>query len=204
MISHEHKCILIHMPRTGGSSFEKLLYGDDWWSYQPKTKHILASQAKEIYKEYWDEYFKFSIIRNPYDRCVSLLNFSETYYGYKYRDLTKKKFEWYKRKFNYPFTVEYDYRFYSLPEVITEKHSNNQIYGNFLDEELDYIGRLETLNDDFKEISKVLGLKKDLVLPTVAKSIKKRNNYREYYTDELREIVERLYAKDLKAYDYSF
>lgn len=203
MISHDYKCIFIHIPRTGGSSFEKAIFGVDWWAHKKETKHLIASQAKEIYKEHWDDYFKFAIVRNPWDRCVSMLNFSETYYGYKGNKLTKKKLEWYKNKYNYPFTVEYDYRFYTLPDVINENHSNNQVYNNIIDEEINYIGKFETLADDFREVSKIIGLN-NKELPVVASSKKRKKDYRDYYDDELKEIVENLYAKDIQAYGYSF
>jgi len=207
MISHDHKCIFIHIPRTGGSSFEKVIFGMDWFAHKKETKHLIASQAKEIYKEYWNDYFKFAIVRNPWDRCVSMLNFSKNYYGYEEnffkKKLTKKKLEWYKNRYNYPFTIEYDYRFYSISEVINERHSNNQVYLNILDEELDYVGKFENLHDDFKEVSKILGLNKQ-ELPILAESKNRKKNYRDYYTSELKEIVENVYAKDIQKFNYSF
>ena len=66
MISHKYKCIFIHIPRTAGTFTELLIDGKDWWvpkgygSFR-QEKHIIASQAKKIYKDYWDEYFKFSM-----------------------------------------------------------------------------------------------------------------------------------------------
>ena len=55
MISHELKCIFIHIPRTAGSSIERALINDDWWTVESKTKHLIASQAKKIYSEYWND-----------------------------------------------------------------------------------------------------------------------------------------------------
>ena len=75
MISHELKCIFIHIPRTGGSIIEKLLVGQDWWIFDKKTKHLIASQAKKLYSEYWNDYFKFSFVRDPYSRMLSLTTF---------------------------------------------------------------------------------------------------------------------------------
>lgn len=47
MISHELKCIFVHIPRTAGSNIERSLIGQDWWEVSHETKHLLASQAKK-------------------------------------------------------------------------------------------------------------------------------------------------------------
>jgi len=75
MISHELKCIFIHIPRTAGSSIERALINDDWWNVDRKTKHLIANQAKKLYSEYWNDYFKFSFVRDPYSRMLSLTTF---------------------------------------------------------------------------------------------------------------------------------
>ena len=59
MINHEYKCIYVHIPRTGGSFIEKVIDGVDWWEKNKEEKHLTASKAKILYKDYWDEYFKF-------------------------------------------------------------------------------------------------------------------------------------------------
>jgi hypothetical protein len=73
MINHKFKCIFIHIPCAGGTSIENWICGKDYWNIDNKEKHLLSCQAKEMYAEYWDEYFKFSIVRNPYRRTVSML-----------------------------------------------------------------------------------------------------------------------------------
>ncbi len=79
MISHAFRCIFIHIPRTAGSYIETMICGANWWKVEPKTKHLLSSQAKSIYSDYWDDYFKFSFVRNPWGRMVSLATFPNMY-----------------------------------------------------------------------------------------------------------------------------
>jgi len=74
MISHEHKCIFIHIPHTGGSSIEVALVGKNWIDVDQKTKHLDWKEAKALYSEYWDSYFKFSVVRNPL-ACGALQGF---------------------------------------------------------------------------------------------------------------------------------
>ena len=71
MISHQYKCIFIHIPRTGGTSIEMSITGNDWWFFNRGEKHITVRQARARYADYWKEYFKFTIVRNPYDQLVS-------------------------------------------------------------------------------------------------------------------------------------
>src|SRR5690606_34688851 len=65
MIHHDYKCIFIHINRTGGQSVETA-FG------QPTQDHRLPQEYKEIYKDMWSEYFKFSFVRNPWDRMLSV------------------------------------------------------------------------------------------------------------------------------------
>ena len=73
MINHDNKLIFIHIARTGGTSIETALSGKDWWLIDPQTKHISAGMARKIYgEEVWRTYTKFSVVRNPWDRVVSM------------------------------------------------------------------------------------------------------------------------------------
>lgn len=53
---------------------EELIQGNQWLVSE-NTKHLTSTQAKEIYSDYWDEYFKFPFVRNPYDRVLSCLHY---------------------------------------------------------------------------------------------------------------------------------
>ena len=85
-ISHKHRCIFVHIPKTGGTSVEQALgIGKidhdamrshdieifDKISYAPQ--HFTASMLKEHekIKEHWFDYYRFSIVRNPYERVLS-------------------------------------------------------------------------------------------------------------------------------------
>src|SRR5882724_7775498 len=73
MISHDHRCILVHIERTGGTSVELTLTGLDWWERKTQDqKHLTARASIERYgEEIWKRYFTFSFVRNPWDLVVS-------------------------------------------------------------------------------------------------------------------------------------
>ena len=77
MISHKHQCIFIHIPRTGGTSIEHWFLNHTMGNKNLPLKHLTAPQAKLIYKDYWNDYYKFSIIRNPYNRFVSMFRYQK-------------------------------------------------------------------------------------------------------------------------------
>ncbi len=204
MISHKYKCIFIHIPRVAGSSIESKIIGKNWWSIEKETKHILASQAKYLYKDYWNSYFKFSFVRNPFDRMVSMIKFGGFFYGRNTSILNTEAIEWYKDKFGFPVTVEYDYRFYKNSEIRLDRHVANSVYSNILDEELDFIGKYENLDSDFEFVCKQIGYEYDGLPDAGASASADRKPLSFYYKDKnLVQQVASLYMKDFDIYGYN-
>jgi hypothetical protein len=155
MIDHVHRCIFVHIPRCAGTSVETWLVGSDWWLIEPQTKHLLASQARRVYAEWWDRYFKFSVVREPLRRCVSLLKYAD-FYGLERRG-DAIDFAGYHARFGADVVVEADYRFHAREDATTPRHRPGRVYGNILDEELDFVARYETLGDDMRRVAEAIG-----------------------------------------------
>lgn len=196
MINHKHKCIFIHIPRTAGSAIESIIDGRDWWQEEfRKEKHLLASQAKNLYSDYWDDYFKFSIIRNPWARIVSCLKCPQ-HFGVKNIngriDLSD-----YKKKFSFPNTVEYDHRFHKPSDIPNGQEGYG--YSNILNEELDFIGTYENLQHDIEFIFDSIKIKERFKFKTGDSQY-----YHKYFTDESQKEVEVIYKRDNKIYGYKY
>jgi len=157
MISHKHKCIFVHIPRTAGTSVETWLVGRDYWDIDQYNKHLTASQAKARYGPFWDMYFKFSIVRHPYTRFASCLKYAGLF-GLSVDKSGDLDFSGYHDLFGTDVIVEHEHRFYNLRDVKTDAHLPGQVYGNILDAPLDAIYSFETLNDDMSKLQKVLGI----------------------------------------------
>ena len=61
----EYKCIFVHVPRTGGVAIAKSLFGNLGGS------HISISLYRKVFSDVFDGYYKFTFVRNPWDRLVS-------------------------------------------------------------------------------------------------------------------------------------
>ena len=200
MISHKYKCIFIHIPRTAGTSIENTIIGDDWWNINPQTKHIFSQTAKNLYKDYWDDYFKFSVVRNPWDRLVSMTRYSNCYkinIKNQLIDLTN-----YVK--NFP-KCEIDSRSLSSLEDIYFT-TPNSLYQNILSPDIDFVVKYDNLEDDmlkvFEQI-KFSGKLQNIKCKTGNNDYKKFH-YTTYYTDQTRDIVFKMYKNDIKKFSFKF
>lgn len=87
LISHKHKFLTVDIPKTGTRSLRLTMMGlgvVDIFGYPPDSEHILKQHAKltEIKKWFNDnkqynfnDYYKYSVIRNPWDRYFSLYSY---------------------------------------------------------------------------------------------------------------------------------
>ena len=95
MICKTQKIIFVHIPKTAGQSIEKAIITNIGLSHEDRGKfllrfnnekdlgpkrlaHLFLSKYKDleyISSQNFLEYFKFTIVRNPYSRLVSELNY---------------------------------------------------------------------------------------------------------------------------------
>jgi hypothetical protein len=148
-----------------------------------KTSPYINKKMK-MTPQKWDSYYKFSFIRNPYDKIVSA---------------------WYHvNRYNIPFSnflnlkdicndVEYMHTF--MPQVRNIINEKGKISINF-------IGHFENLEDDFQIILKNIGVK--AIIHDVEKKMNKRghNPFYEYYDQETLDKVNILLKEDFEKLDY--
>ena len=154
----ERKILYIHIPKTGGITVDSILrryYGFKKFTFSRIPFQFLADEeGKEgIYKyilRYSNEaklydlktFFKFSFVRDPYDRAISAANFI-------FRTITAKQ------KLNIPFNTN-KFLFNSNRIHYIYMHVNLSQYESLVDEydvvNFDFIGRTETLMRDLKYV----------------------------------------------------
>ena len=71
-ICHKRKLIFIHIPKNAGTSIIKAIATEKENIFMDAT----IEEYKEHYKDYWDKYKKFTVIRDPIDRFISAYKFA--------------------------------------------------------------------------------------------------------------------------------
>lgn len=167
--------------------------------------HSLPGQIINVIgQEEWDESFKFSFVRNPFDRLVSWYEFSRTrhpnFYN-KYKDFK----EWAMNGFQTTWQL-HDEIFPFLEDDIMKYGNYDTPYyqlklSNYISDDLDYVGRVENIEEDMRKIGEMIGVEVKYV-PHKNKS--KRKEYKTYYDDELIAKVHEIFGDDLDKFGYEF
>ena len=186
MISHEHKFLFIHIPRTSGSSIERQFQYNE---VKEQNKHWNLNDWKNnLCDEDFKSYFKFTLVRNPWDILIS-----------------KYVSGWYSLKGRGPSigyksgkTLKY---FLDHYESAPHEHGDS-LLSYFDPKQMDFIARFENRNKDLKYISNKIGFNIDT--NTKQRDHGHKKHYTEYYDDETREIVAKKYAKDIEYFGYKF
>ena len=204
MISHSHKCIFVHIPKCGGTSVEdalfkpyrrrskKDLFGGPNKYQTGALQHLMSSHIiKEVGEDIFNQYFKFSFVRNPWDKMVSQYHYSITlredllnYIGIsKFSSFKEYIHNVSKSKIHVQWDQQYKFLYINKKCVV------------------DFIGRFENLQQDFNIVCDKIGIPQQQLSH---KKKSKHKHYTEYYDDETREIVAEKYAKDIEYFGYEF
>ena len=69
-IFEEKKCIFFHIPKTAGISVSTALFGNVKWGHRN-----VAFYKSHFGEKFFNSLYKFSFVRNPYDRLYSAFTF---------------------------------------------------------------------------------------------------------------------------------
>ncbi len=204
IISHKHKFIFFAVPKTGTHSVRQALrehmgaedveqvrlFVNKKFSFPELEKfptgHLTVRQIKPVLGEkMFNQYFKFSFVRNPFDRFVSYCSF-----------MTRGTDAFSARPRQFMKHV--------LTELKPEQHLLYKPQCDFLidqDEKIamDYVGRTESMQDSYNEICERLGIPSAQLGKINSSS---HRPYKEYYDEEIYSLVAKQYRTDLEMFDY--
>ena len=212
MISHKLKCIFIHIPKTAGTSINEFFHPGVKFKVTPPDyerlfgwcskrgihmQHATSKQLLEtelITEEQWKTYFKFTFVRNPWDRAYSDFLWVQRYSGVSgtFKDYINKSGSF---------------------EIILNNSKTSNFLGDHLLEQTeffdfegfykpDFIGRFETFNTDINQILNRLSMEEDFNLHK--NKTKRLNHYSYFYTGSRRMMVEKTFKNDIKILNYIF
>ena len=188
----KHHCIFVHVTKTGGTSIAKCLFG-----YLPY--HYTAIDYRVIYgRKTFRHYFKFSCVRNPWDRVYSAFRYLKAG-GWDEKDRV-----WAESNL-----AEYDEFGLFVKQWLTPENIRSHLHfhpqyhficdakGEILVDDLIYF---ETINDDFKRIAERLQIDAELGHHNANPGI----NYRDVYDSESKNKVANIYARDIELLGYNY
>lgn len=204
MISHLHHCIFVHIPRTGGTSIENAIWpgertdADLWMGFISRYRnkyqtgglqHLLATQIRqEVGEGVFQSYFKFSFVRNPWDKAVSQYMLTsrrkdlQDYIGMRAGDPFKRYLELIPRR-----------------EHVQWMPQHRFIYDESGRRLIDCLGRFEQLERDAAGVFSHIGLAGTLPHAHATR----REPLEAYYDSEAAGMVAEFYAQDVELFGYS-
>jgi sulfotransferase famil protein len=200
MISFQKGFLFVHIPKTAGNSIQSALrdYSEDqlvalrkeqdgierFGLRNPKYKIRKHSTLREyrdtLGEEQFRKLYRFTCVRNPWDRMVSY-----------YFTPTQNPESWDREKFYGIIS-----KAISIADYLRLNENEENSFAN-----VDYIMRFENLADDFRTVCNQLDIS-PVTLPQYNRST--REHYSKYYDDELREFVRTRFAADIERFGYTF
>jgi hypothetical protein len=190
VILEDKKILFIHIPKCAGVSIEKFF---GWDGLRHET---LQTYGEEYSYEFLESCFKFTIVRNPWARMVSWYSH---HHGKLYEPKNKEGFQkWVKSGLPNHFENKL------TNKTLWNKHDPLSYMGFLYNDkniDLNYIGKVETLDEDMKKICEKIDV------PYI--QLPKRNSsnhadYREYYDKETKNIIKDRFIEDFIYFPYDF
>jgi hypothetical protein len=242
-INHNLKAIYIHVPKTGGLYVEHILmryygfsrdysikcdnygfvYSNNMFHFPSENRGVLKyyTNSKYINQKYqmtekmWNEYTKFTFVRNPYTKIISAYEFlKDTSKNYNKDDYNQIEFpsflEFIKIQTNgldqrlYKNNIElYCYHYYHTFITQYEHLLNNE---NQI--QIDYIGKFENLNEDLIDILSKIGVTNPTkhlneIRNDTKFNVSKKKNVSNYIDEEMLYFINDYYNTDFETFGYS-
>ena len=199
MISFQKRFLFVHIPKTAGNSIQSVLrdYSEDELvalrkeqdgierfglrnpNYKVRKHSKLSEYREALGDEQFHNLYKFTCIRNPWDRMVSY-----------YFTPTQSPETWSRKKFR-----ETIFKALSVADYL-RLNDEKDPFGN-----VDYVMRFENLAEDFRMVCSHLDVSPPS-LPQLNRS--NRAHYSKYYDGELREIVRARFGAEIERFGYTF
>lgn len=193
MLCHDKKCIFIHINKCGGTTIDHFFTGDF-------SDHIKAARYMITNPWAFERYFKFTIVRNPWDRMVSFYEYQVKRGWDKYEHVMDSLT---MERITFNEFIQSEVYFKSMP---TQTNLNtNPCLDWIVDDEdnllVDYIGRFENFQASFDVVCDKLNID-HVTLPKLNST--NRGHYTDYYDDISLNIIGEQFKRDIDYFGYVY
>ncbi|MFW6285888.1 MAG: hypothetical protein ACOC16_01830 [Nanoarchaeota archaeon] len=179
------------------------------------SEHLKPQEIKKIVgNRIWDEYYKIGIVRNPWDQIVSRYFYDKYFTSNNLQNqisfFQKIKRNLFKLKsyldlFCRMTNINLLLNFNRCILFFNKEWSNYAYYfdkkGNRI---LDYYIRFENLEEDYKELCKILKIDYEKLPLTKNKQRTSKKHYSYYYSNKNRLKINKKFKKEIKEFKYKF
>jgi len=197
-ISHRSKFIFLSNPKCASSSIRGILdpYSDivkiPELKY-PWTPHVGAKDLKEYFHKIgwdWTKYFKFTTVRNPWDRMVSQYFFGRSYTRSVWHKITTTVD--FKSFIHHPRVYQKYAKIHNIKAFTCDNRGNCLI---------DSIIKMEEIDQALEPILKKINIS---VKNVPKRNITSHDYYRKYYDEKTKKRVAELFKDDIAMFNYTF
>ena len=198
IIRHPERITFIHIPKTGGNSITTWMKKNFKAEVSKRKQHANVGEA---IKRFGDLGTTFCVVRNPWDYAVSWYTFN-LYLARTYiKNINENPHMANNRKEKWNMKTQQAH-LKRLEEGfgpwLKRTERPQQIKWA---KKCDIVLKLETIDTDFKVIQEKLNCYNPL---DIINKTPNRKDYKDYYDDELVNIVENKFIDDIKTFGYTF
>jgi chondroitin 4-sulfotransferase 11 len=189
MISYSRRFLFVHINKTAGTSIEHALnaYGrkkinDITSNVKFKhSQHFILNEYKEYLGVEYNKYYKFTVVRNPWDRVVSYYHSGAIQSHLSFTD-------WVIDRYKHKNFIDY-HRMYMPCSTWFNKDEINRVI------------KYENINIEFSQLCSELQLDAKLEKHNMTLN---RSGYQDYYINETRQIIHDIFIDDINQFNYKF
>ena len=205
MISLKHNFLFIHIPKTAGNSIQNVLraysedrivcmapHQDGVERFEVRSdrfnihKHsTLLDYRSQLDEEMFQRLFKFTSVRNPWDRLISF-----------YFSPHRGRVIWDRQEF-----MRFVEVIPPLTDHIALEAPNNSDSGTNCFSYINHFIRFENLNHDFQQVCEQTGIP---YTPLPQRNKSEHQYYKSYYDEEIVELVTRRFSEEIRFFGYTF
>lgn len=201
----DNHCIHIHTGSAASKGVSLHLF-NSFYSHGAQIKDYELEDPERTKR-----YFKFAIVRNPWDRVLSI-------YRRNRKHWLETGFDQYQISYGKPAKIDYIGQYATLDNALQHLSNRPRLSYGLLNTQyerlaysdgmlgIDYTGRFENLEESVAYIAEKIG-KEHLLGRAVAQGVattQTGRSYKDEYNNESRLLVEELYQKDIECFGYRF